>query len=419
MMELPDEKKERLAELDAQGNPVPSDTGMNPLVAEYLKKNFFTDTIGNADAKIKATNDFEETNPKMGVGGELLTGLRAALRNDASYDDLKKSFTEQRARERADTLAPFDEREKAYDSKFKAAKGSLEAGKTIGDIGYEGGQRARTVATQQEEDSPDSAVSKSYQELAKKMGHPSPDGLSATKLKTQLPALEKIYAINQKHLDRQEAANDRGSAKKTAMDEKQKQLDEATFKDYVQTALTVKRGASAGNYGMANKREILSDNALRLIAMAERGDVKKSRQFETDLAATLASVTMGGNQPAEQTIRAFMSKTGKKDMAGIAEYISGNPQDALTQEFLENYRHAMEAEKDFWKQKKNGITGGMEIALEPVFERNPGYKDRWHRIQEAKDRETEMPPAPGSSGKITGQDLDKMSTEELRKYVNG
>jgi hypothetical protein len=172
-----------------------------------------------------------------------------------------------------------------------------------------------------------------------------------------------------------------------------------------------KRIGAGGQYQMANRRALLADDATRVINMLEAGELKRDSTIETELAATIATVMMGGNQPAQETIQHFQSPTANKTLAGIFKYATGKPQDAMTPEIVTHFKHQMEGQSKFWKQKRDNIHKSLNIQLDDVFAEYPRLKDRFDKASAAifeeapfVPRKKEEPPLgtqkPGKDGKM-------------------
>lgn len=260
-----------------------------------------------------------------------------------------------------------------------------------------------------DEHDPDSEISKSYQAFVKKITGLDQAGKSMADLKTLSPMLEKLYDADQKSKDRALTRETNQNNKDIANTTKQKNSDEKTFNDAFQTSLGVKRGSSSGLYGLALKNEAFAQNGLRNIDMIKNGKIKGNENVAAELAADLNRLLSGGGQGADAGIKRLIPESLWGSAQSIKEYILGKPQQFLTDDFLTQMEHQFQGQTQFWGDEKNKVTGGLEVQLEPIFERNPEMKERWTRYW-TKQEEGEGGPG-GNNTKQYSADVTSYAKE--------
>ncbi len=215
-------------------------------------------------------------------------------------------------------------------------------------------------------------------------------GYSANQLKPYLAEYLKLYQADVKSDLAKTKAEDtaiyrgeKAAERKEKAKNQEKKHHTKVVNDALRSLQGFKRIGQAGQYVMANKRALLAEDAERVIKMMKDKTLKRDATIETELAATLATLMMGGNTPAQQTIEHFMSPTANKTLAGIFKYATGKPQNAMTESIVDHYLHQIQGQLTYWKGKRLNIFGSVAIMLEESFEKFPELEDRFNRSANA------------------------------------
>lgn len=152
--------------------------------------------------------------------------------------------------------------------------------------------------------------------------------------------------------------------------------------DTLDTLSTVKRGASAGTFGMAAKRSVLASDGLRIIDAIKSGQIVGDKAVQEELATVMASMLTGG-QPGEHAIRAFQTRTGLTDSAKAAAYISSAPSNAISKAFLKQWEHQLEGQDKYYRELRDNTIKAQWEKLKPSLDKNEEEKKRFIRSLKA------------------------------------
>jgi len=212
----------------------------------------------------------------------------------------------------------------------------------------------------------------------------------------------------------------------------QEKADQQTTKrvdDTLDTLATVKRGASAGTFGMAAKRSVLASDGLRILDQIKSGTIKADPSVQQELATVMASALSGGAQPGEHAIRAFVNRTGQGDAAKAAVYLSSAPQSAISKAFLKQWEAQLQGQDKYYKDLRDQTVQSQWEKLKPALDKNPSEKARFIRSVKAqypnfdisklgeKNSDYGFGPLSGANVPKSVEDLDKMSDQELKEYL--
>jgi hypothetical protein len=222
---------------------------------------------------------------------------------------------------------------------------------------------------------------------------------SAEQLAPMIDEYQKKYGIDEKlaatkawRATQQETRADAAKTKLEADDIKR-------TNDAILTAGSFKRIGAGGQFMMANKRALITEDGLRVIEAVKRGDLDPTTQIDAELAAVIATSMMGGNQPAQETMEHFQAPTAIRTWAGIKQYASSKTQKAISPSILAQTEHQLLGQNTFWKQKRDNSIASLGITLEDVWKRNPNEKDRFFRAMDANFKEHEYSPLKAGGGK--------------------
>lgn len=191
--------------------PAAAPADMNPTVKDYLMKKFDLGEYNDENRKNVVADS------QLGTGDRVSAALSAIGAGFSGGDAGAAAASRIKAIQ--------DEKNKTLDQFDKGRKDKIETYNLNKELTADQENLQRTAR----EKDPNSAESKVAQDLAKRMGFQGdPSTITADKFKAFSPALEKIYAIEQKKLDRQEARAD----KKQALAEKGTEGQKAVDKDY-------------------------------------------------------------------------------------------------------------------------------------------------------------------------------------------
>jgi hypothetical protein len=221
-----------------------ADEAKKKLLVDFLMQKYPEKFADIQAQKQTASEGFDKSHPEMGMGGNLLLGLRAAMKNDASYDDLKKQALEQRTKERTAALLPFEEQEKGLESQFKAGTGALDVGEKIKkagreDVTYTRGQKEFEVDSDESKEARQT-VADNFPNLAKTV-----DGKTAAEINKAMPWLttkiKQDFEASQKELDRASAERIKVNARAATPSKSIQAAD----RDYAKRYNTFTQGGSA------------------------------------------------------------------------------------------------------------------------------------------------------------------------------
>jgi len=178
-------------------------------------------------------------------------------------------------------------------------------------------------------------------------------------------------------------------------DYKQKQKDEKTFENAMSKLRGIGRG-TRDQIGTLYTRNRLARNALRIVDSAEaglkgeQGGILPTSQVAHELAMSVATLLGSGGSPAMQTIEHQVPGTVLGDINATKQYILGRPEEFLTQEFVDHFRHLLEAEQKFFANELNAITGSVRKGILPTLQRNPEFEDLFDSEIEAIANQSEL-----------------------------
>ncbi len=195
----------------------------------------------------------------------------------------------------------------------------------------------------------------------------------------------------------------REKAEKKIADATSKQLtrDEKQVNTAQLTLMGLKR-ASRQEMGMLLTRERLAKDGLMLLGRVKARNTKGSRIIAEELAILMGSMLQSGNSPAMQTIAHLVPQTMEGKIAGIKEFLTGNPQSFLTSGMLEQFEDQLTVQKDFYGQEANVKSGGLLSTLTEVGKRNPHLIDNFKRTMEIVGREYETAAGAEEKRKASG-----------------
>lgn len=203
----------------------------DPTVREYMKRKF------EAEAEVNKAQELKDVTSYANIAGSALNDYANAGKGDVilrnRMQDLGKepSVIEAKKNQYKDYGTPIaDTNLGDAKDKFNKVGSGFKEEYEVGQMSRNLSEQKRADASRLEEDNPESGVSDYYRKLAKQMlPKMNFDGMSATKLKNDLPILEKMYQIDQNRLIRQESAaqriQDRLDAKEVKRQEKAKLSD--------------------------------------------------------------------------------------------------------------------------------------------------------------------------------------------------
>jgi hypothetical protein len=345
----------------------------SPVDPELARKKLLDDILGQ-EYSDEAGKEIREGTKRPNIGEGIamaLSGLGDAMARGygrVNTDFLKQTVAQSKAR-RAGEREDFE----------KGKKGTIEK--------YFLNQKLETELGRKD---PGSKMSQLAQKLMAKFDKTRDwSDMSAEQLEPYLGKYQAVYegelkaeanriAKENSNFWKSQAAADR----KAKFEDKQHARDQKKV-DFAINALSgLKRAGASGQFQMSNKRVLLIEDGLRVIERLIEGDLKKDKTIEAELAAQIASAMMGGNQPSERTIEHFMSNTAQSNMAGIYKYVTGQPADAMTDAIVNHYKHQLEGQAKYWKDRRNQVTNGQYVKLESVF-KNPIWgaeeRDRFER----------------------------------------
>jgi hypothetical protein len=227
---------------------------------------------------------------------------------------------------------------------------------------------------------PQSDISKRHQDGLIKMFHLNENSEEAKSIRQMSSAeLKSTGVLDSLQLfARLGAKKEAAAAKASATANKPNTADEnwhyKNVVDATQRVEGLKNAARQSPVGTPINRSMNASDGLRLIKMAKDGKIKANPSFESELATTMAATLGTNGQMAHAFIESFKTKTGKSDLAGIAQYVTANPTTSVSKEILNNYEAQLQGQQGFWEETRdNNIMGQWELA-KPSFEKYPKYK---------------------------------------------
>ena len=207
------------------------------------------------------------------------------------------------------------------------------------------------------------------------------------------------------------AAGARAEAGAGAKEQKTSMDDEKRIDDSIKELAGIRRGANAGVYGMASRREALARDGLRIIGQIRRGEVVGNPQSEQELSYNMMSMLAGGNTPEANLVRDFMGKTAKRTVAEAAQFVTSNPRESVTKGFLNQYEAQLSGQQKFWRGEREKIADAMTMGKERIFGRDKTgeLKDMYERAKN-KILESDLHFAGGSANGAYSDDVLSYAT---------
>lgn len=164
-----------------------------------------------------------------------------------------------------------------------------------------------------------------------------------------------------------------GAQRRGQSHEKQRSKDE-------QDVMKIWDSANANGRGAAfikgiRERLQLAENAHRILenTTAQGGNIVMSEQLATDLAVSLAKMLSGG-VAAQGLVEHMIPQSSRGSAASMMQYIRGQPQEFLTPKFQEQFKHTIDAEKQFLGEKLANERASLYRKGRRLFDRNPDLK---------------------------------------------
>lgn len=183
----------------------------------------------------------------------------------------------------------------------------------------------RNQAEQGEKDDPASVVSKQYQSLAAQYLGKKPEefaGLSATKLGTILPVVERSYAVKENADAKRDAAKTAADARGITLGEKDSQFNQKEF-DKIISDNNPNNAQSRTSIGMIGRANLNADRALTTLMKPT-----VTKQEAGNVMADIAGIYQGGS-PTTLGMKEQEYNTVYGSLKNTLQSLTGKPQDAL------------------------------------------------------------------------------------------
>jgi hypothetical protein len=156
---------------------------------------------------------------------------------------------------------------------------------------------------------------------------------------------------------------------KTALaSSKQRQKDEAAVEKAMRTTILGGRGGQKVFGNAINKVSGIMDG-LDTIKGIEEGEFKGTQQIAAELGSILAQVLAPGGGSTEKDRENLTPQSLGGTIDDTIQYISGNPQDAVSKDLMMQLKHMLERERKFWNNRLKENNAQMYFTVKPVLER--------------------------------------------------
>jgi len=165
-----------------------------------------------------------------------------------------------------------------------------------------------------------------------------------------------------------------------------KESDEKAIRELQKAMVFGSRGGQRV-LGTAINKQVAIQDALDTISGIEEGEFEATQQIGQEIASIIAQVLSTGGTSTLEDRRAMFPNSWKGTITNQIQEIKGKPLSAIPKPLIDQLKHMLEREKNFWDSRISDVNKSLSGMLSPIFNRTAMVNGKLTRIRKEDQKQ--------------------------------